>query len=238
MKTFAKLSLLALAGFSLVACGLNPGPNGQSKPVDNGWGGKAKSVEPYKPSMPASEDDGYVEPTQEIEDFPTYRLPKEAEEPVDEPNIQPDEWAGYTPADPKIAEPVTVYTPEAVICDVVVSSGNNQYDADTLKQYNYIQEIEPGVWLGHSVVHWTSDLSDQLPDVLEYYIEAMGRFPAYLSYVEGGEPYASTLQSGEPCGVAFTKTPDNLVWVQLLDYVENGTTELQFLAAAPEYFQA
>ena len=237
MKTFAKLSLLALAGFSLVACGLNPGPNGQSKPANNGWGGKAKSVEPYKPSMPASIDDGYVEPTPDEEEFPTYRLPKEAEEPVDDPNIQPDNWAGYTPADPPIAEPITVYRPYEVVCDLVLTSFGmavTPENCELLKTYGWIEELDTDVWFGGCAVYFNYDTSDYLVPVLNYYFTKY--LPAYVTVLQ--EAALSTL-SGDDVGIAYLACPENAVIIQALDYInDSGEIHIEFLVAYPEYFQA
>ena len=240
MKTFAKLSLLALAGFGLCACGLNqPNPNGGNA-GKKGWADNAPSVEPYKPTPKSSEpDDGYVEPTPVEEEFPTYRLPPEKTDPEEKPNVQPDLWAGFTPADPQIAEPVTVYEPYTVICDIVLSSFQMELTPENcalLEQYGWVEEEETDVWFGGCAVYFNYDTTDYLLPVINYYVNSSGYLPNYLTPL--GDAELTTMQ-GDDVGELYLATPNAEVIVRMIDYINSaGEIHIEFLGAYYEWWVA
>ena len=237
MKLISKLSLLLLAG-SLVGCGLVRPDAGKSNNGGNGGNsGNKYSVEPYV--TPSESDDGYVEPEEEDETFPRYNIPAPEEVVPEEP--QEPAWQGFTPKDPVIGEPVTVYTPEEVLKDLVCSTGSYNYDAETLAQYGYIEQEGEDLWFGQSVTYYRNQDSDQLVDVCTYFLGQSGKIPAYLGVIQA--PRASTLQNGDPCVVAFlgTGVEPTDVFVQVLGFVDESDpgyegTYFTFLAAYGSHF--
>ena len=242
MKTFAKLSLLALAGFSLVACGLNrPGPDGRNnKPSNKGWADGAPSAEEYVPPVPKpSSDDGYVEPTSEEEEFPTYRLPGEKQEPEEEINIQPLEWEGFTPADPQI----TVPNPDAgnsvqkvaeAVYLLLWGSDGPQYTVE----YGY----ESGLLVDNQDTSYTTSanwgvLGTEYIDLLhESY--CLGFIPdGFSMYAEIGHKAVS---GTDDCYIAYYANNDVSILIQEMVYVLTSSCKLvsQFKIAPAEYFMS
>ena len=249
MKTFAKLALLALAGFGLVACGINvPNPNGGGKGGNNnqnsqkpGWASNVPQPSDYV--QPEDPDDGYSEPTSRPEQFPRYDIP-EVEIPEEEQpgaNELPDTWTGYTPKDPVLTEPNQYpATPELVLKDLVCCTGSYNYDADMLASYGFIVEVSEDVWRGKSITYYGVAADADFVNYANVFLNS-SKTPAYLSWKV--EPFMSTLQSGEPCVVGYAMTPGEEVYVQFLGYYDDSDAGyeglyFEFLAAYPEYFQA
>ena len=227
MKTFAKLSLLALAGFSLVACGLNrPGPDGRNNKSSNkGWGGNAPSEAEYVPPAPkSSEDDGYVEPTPEEEEFPTYRLPGEKEQPEEEPNVLPFEWEGFTPADPQITIPepgADEYTPASVMFDLLMCWFSDEFDTfDEMIAEGLVEEVDDDVYYGY-VGFGTNLDSSYLQPIFGMFESNPDYFPEYLqpaSNVTAVDDYPGASAAYEK----YYLTPDGSVVVEAVSNIYSG----------------
>ena len=136
-------------------------------------------------------------------------------------------------------EPEAPTTAYDLICDIVCCSGGYNYDAATLESYGYIKDQGNDVYLGQSVTYFKADLSDDFAYYLSYFIEGTGRFPSYMSYVQGGEPQEVELTTGDPAAVAYTTVPDGSLWCEVLMYLGSDEyTHIQFRVATPDYFMA
>ena len=242
MKTFAKLSLLALAGFSLVACGLNrPGPDGRNNKSSNkGWGGNARSEAEYVPPAPkSSEDDGYVEPTSEEEDFPTYRLPGEKEQPEEEPNVLPFEWEGFVPADPVIS------IPEPGAADPVQATAEAVYlllwgveGAQYTIEYGYESGLLADKGDGSYVTYasWGAGSAGDTELLHEYYTPDFIPDGFAMYYDQG----ATAVTGTDECYVAYYANSDVSILIQEMIYIltSSGTLYSQYKIAAADYFMA
>lgn len=122
-------------------------------------------------------------------------------------------------------------TPLALIYDVVSASYSYQISGEALAGYGFVTKVEDNVYSGESVTYWTSDFTGQLEMLLKYFIEESGKFPSYLTYVDGGEPK----ETSGVC-VAMTQVPDGSLYCQVTAKYNKDGTHIYFLVAAPSYF--
>lgn len=189
MKTFTKLSLLAVAASMLVGCGLNRPDGDPNKAKPQPWGPTNESKEPY--SYPEFDPyaDGYSEPEPaSSEAFPRYEMPDPYIEPEPtRPNVQPDEWQGYTPLDPNITvpDPSAARTPYSVtedLCKLLL--GDQLESLDELLETGQASELDDGSGYYAYIGLGTGDSSYLIPFmnmiVSDY-------FPDYLEALQAGQ---------------------------------------------------
>ncbi len=122
-------------------------------------------------------------------------------------------------------------TPLDLVYDVVSASYGYKLTGEQLAGYGFVTKVSDTVYKGESVTYWPSDFTGQLEMLLGYFIEESGKFPSYLTYVDGGQP-----KETDGVGVALTKTPDGSLYCQVTAKYDKDGTHIYFLVAPASYF--
>ena len=238
MKTFTKLSVLALAGMTLVGCGLNR-PDAAKDKEKGGWANNVKSVEPYvQPDY--TPDDGYVEPQPgPAETFPRYDMPDPYEEPAPvEPNVQPDLWEGFTPADPTL----TIPTAEALSAQSVAEEvylllwgiEGDQYTVEYGYQSGLLTDNEDGSFT--TIANWGTGSSGDCTLLHEYYTPDF--IPEDFAVLQ--DIGLASVNGTSECYICYYMESTETIVIQEMIYIltSNGKLYSQYKIAPTEYFMS
>lgn len=240
MKTFTKLSLLAVAASMLVGCGLNRPDGDPNKAEPQPWGPRNESKEPY--SYPEFDPyaDGYSEPDPApAEQFPKYDMPDPYVEPDPvAPNVQPDQWAGYTPADPNIAIPTAdALSAQSVAEEVYILLWGVEGDQYTV-EYGYesglLKDNEDGSYT--TFANWGTGSAGDCTLLHEYYTPDF--IPEDFGILQ--DVGLVSVSGTSECYVCYYMESTETIIIQEMIYIltSNGRLVSQYKIANTEYFMS